>query len=227
MVLQAVTSLTEKASAVFSDPASALPNLNLADVANSMQRLNVAGFATQESIGFAKRLGDRLEVLKLAALERSVRFPLQLSLDFSHNSVQTLAPKAISGTPLFVWDTDEQTQSMITMSANRLSNKSLQLATAVILQVDRCVVTGNLVLNDSIYQRKPKSESQEPLNVFYSLFLLPGWVSPELLKNPPTIGFDVPIAITGNVFKGFPFIFHVRPFLPPLNLWFPLNTQTW
>lgn len=226
-VLQPVTLLMERASVVFSDPTSALPNLNLADVANNMQTLNITGFATKETIGFAKALGDRLEVLKLEALQRSVQFPLQLSLDFSHNSVQTLAHKAISGTPLFVWDTDEQTQSMMTMNANRLSNKSLQLATAVILQVDRCVVTGNLVLNESIYERKPNTKPSEPLNVFYSLFLLPGWISPELLNNPPTIGFDVPIAITGNVFKGFPFIFHVRPFLEPLNLWFPLNTQTW
>lgn len=225
--LQPVTSLIAKASTVFSEVTSSLPNLNLADVANSMQRINITGFATKETIGFAKTLGDRLEILKLAALQRSVQFPLQLSLDFSHNSVQTLPHKAISGTPLFVWDTDEQTQSMMTMNANRLSNKSLQLATAVILQVDRCVVTGNFVLNESIYQPKPNSESQEPLNIFYSLFFLPGSISLELLKNPRTIFLDVPIAVTGNVFKGFPSIFHVRPFPAPLNFWFPLNTQTW
>jgi hypothetical protein len=224
--LHSVTALTEKVSTVFSEATSSLPNLNLADVANNMQNLNATGFATKETIGFAKTLGDRLEVLKLAALQRSVQSPLQLSLDFSHNSVQTLTPKAPSGTPLFVWDTDQQTQSMITMSANHLRNKSLPLATAVILQVDRCVVTGNLVLNESIYQPKPGTNLPEPLNVFYSLVFLPGWVSPEIVENR-TPGFDVPIAITGNVFKGLPFIFHVRPFPAPLNLWFPLNTQTW
>lgn len=225
--LQPVTALIARASIVFSEVTASLPNLNLADVANSMQRLNITGFATKETIGFAKTLGDRLEILKLSALQRSVQFPLQLSLDFSYNSVQTLAHKALSGTPLFVWDTDEQTQSMMTMNANRLSNKSLQLATAVILQVDRCAVTGNFILNESIYEPKPNSESQEPLNIFYSLFFLPGSISPELLKNPRTIFLDVPIAVTGNVFKGFPSIFHVRPFPAPLNFWFPLNTQTW
>jgi hypothetical protein len=80
---------------------------------------------------------------------------------------------------------------------------------------------GNLVLNESVYQVKPPTS-------FFSLFLLPGWVAPETLTTPPTPGFDVPIAITGNVFKGFPFLFHIRPAWPaPLNTWLPFNTFTW
>lgn len=226
-VSQTVSTLMEQVRTTFRDTTVSLPSLNLSDIANNTQ-FNPAEFATKETIGFAKTLGDRLEVIKLAALQQSVQFPLQLSLDFSHNAIETLAPKAPSGTPLFVWDTDQQTQSMITMNANRLRNQSLQLATAVILQVDRCTVTGNLVLNESAYQLQRGTPAPEPLNIFYSLVLLPGWVSPEVLKSPPTPGFDVPIAITGNVFKGVPFLLHIRPAWPaPLNTWLPFNTSTW
>jgi len=225
-VSQPLSTVMAQVRNTFSDTSVSLPNLNLSDIANNIQ-FNPADFATKETIGFAKTLGDRLEAIKLAAFQRSVQFPLQLSLDFSHNAITTLTPKAPSGTPLFVWDTDQQTQSMITMNANRLRNKSFQLATAVILQVDRCVVTGNLVLNESVYQPKPNTKLPEPLNIFYSLVLLPGWVSLEVLKNPPTLGFDVPISITGNVFKGFPYLLHFRPWPVPLNTWLPFNTSTW
>lgn len=228
-VSQPLSILMEQVRTTSRDTTVSLPNLNLSDIANNTQ-FNPAEFATKENIGFAKTLGDRLEVIKLAALQQSVQFPLQLSLDFSHNAIETLAPKSPSGTPLFVWDTDQQTQSMITMNANRLRNQSLQLATAVILQVDRCTVIGNLVLNESVYQPKPNRKPSEPeqLNMFYSLVLVPGWVSPEVLKTPPTPGFDVPISITGNVFKGFPLLLHVRPAWPiPLNTWLPFNTFTW
>lgn len=226
-VSQPLSILMEQVRTTSRDTTVLLPNLNLSDIANNTQ-FNLAEFATKENIGFAKTLGDRLEVIKLAALQQSVQFPLQLSLDFSHNAIETLAPKSPSGTPLFVWDTDQQTQSMITMNANRLRNRSLQLATAVILQVDRCTVTGNLVLNESVYQPKPPTRPPEQLNMFYSLVLVPGWVSPEVLQTQPTPGFDVPISITGNVFKGFPLLLHVRPAWPtPLNTWLPFNTFTW
>jgi hypothetical protein len=228
-VSQPLSILMEQVRTTSRDTTVLLPNLNLSDIANNTQ-FNPAEFAIKENIGFAKTLGDRLEVIKLAALQQSVQFPLQLSLDFSHNAIETLAPKSPSGTPLFVWDTDQQTQSMITMNANRLRNQSLQLATAVILQVDRCTVTGNLVLNESVYQPKPPTPTKAPeqLNTFYSLVLVPGWVSPEVLNTRPTPGFDVPISITGNVFKGFPLLLHVRPAWPtPLNTWLPFNTFTW
>ena len=45
------------------------------------------------------------------------------TLNFSQNAVDVLAKDAPFGTPLFVWDTDQQTQSMMTMSGNRLRNK--------------------------------------------------------------------------------------------------------
>lgn len=219
-VAQPVATLMAQVQPIVRNSSAFLANFNLSDVASAVQ-FNPAAFAIQETVGFAKTLGDRLEALKLAAFAESVKFPLQLSLDFSQNEIETLAPNAPSGTPLFVWDTDQQTQSMITMTANRLRNKSLQLATAVILQVDRCAITGNLVLNESVHQVKPPT-------LFFSLFLLPGWVAPELLTTPPTPEFDLPIAITGNVFKGTPFLFHVRPGWPaPLNTWLPFNTSTW
>jgi Family of unknown function (DUF6519) len=224
--LQPITRLREGVRSTFRE-GTLLSDLNPNLTVATDRNFNVTDFALKETVGFAKTLGDRIELIQLAALEKSTPFPLQISLDFSHNEIETLAPKAPSGSPLFIWDTDGQTESAIVMSGNHLRNKSFPLAAALILQIDRCSVTGNLILNESVYQPKPNTDIPQPLNIYYSLVLLPGWVSPELLKKTPTPGFDVPIAITGNVFKGFPILFHIRLWPAPLNTWLPFNTATW
>jgi Family of unknown function (DUF6519) len=202
-----LSSLTTASPAANSAPAGA----------PSLARINVANLANKDTLGFFMTLGNRIEALKLVAFQQSQRSLLQLSLDFSHNRIETLIPNAPSGINLFVWDTNQRNQSMMTMTANHLRNRdpglnvaknnpqTMSSATAMVLQVDRCTITGNLILNESVFS----GESQT--SVFYSLILRQPASQPE-------------IAVTGNVFKG-------KPCLPlrssgnlTLNNWNLFNT---
>ena len=224
--LRLVEPLRTQVNSMFNHTFEGIP-LETGNTVTGIASLELSTLATKETIGFAKLLGDRLEDLKRAGLQKLDEPPLQLSLDFSQNAVDVLLKDALSGTSLFVWGSDPQTQSMMTMSGNRLRNKTVQVPsdtssqnlvpTVVIIYVDRCTVTGNLVLNESVYKSQ---------NTFVSILLLPGYVPKELLGQ-----FGPPVAITGNVFKGLPFL-PDRPdtgALPgPLRVWVPtFNTFTW
>ena len=146
----------------------------------------------------------------------------QFSLDFSHNIVEALAQDGTSGNALLIWDTDQRSDSMLTMNANRLRNNSLNLPTAAILMLDRLTCNGNLVLNEQVFIQK----------FFLSLLLIPGAPQGDG-KNPDTGGQRIVgslVAITGNVFKGWPLLPNRFPtaIVPsPMNTWNFMNSQSW
>ena len=116
---------------------------------------------------------------------------LSLSLDLSHNEVSTVLGTVPWSTAVLIIDTDQNTDSKLTMSSNRLRSQSVS-ATAGIFFINRCAVTGNLFFNEI---------AKNP-----SLFL---W-APSDLRTPDAT------AITGNVFKGPSVLVAKRPdFTPP------------
>lgn len=132
---------------------------------------------------------------------------LSLSLDFSHNDVSTVLQKLPWSTSVLIVDTDQVTDSQLTMSSNRLRSQSTS-ATAGVLFVNRCTVTGNVIFNELIEEE--------------SLFLVaPSDTQKRVL--PLT-------AITGNVFRGKPSLIAPRPvFTPPapkpMDTWEFFNTK--
>jgi hypothetical protein len=116
---------------------------------------------------------------------------LSLSLDLSHNEISTVLGNLPWSTAVLIIDTDQNTDSKLTMSSNRLRSQSIS-ACAGIFFVNRCAVTGNLFFNEIAEKG--------------SLFLM----APSDLKRPDAT------AITGNVFKGPAVLLAKRPnFTPP------------
>jgi len=99
-----------------------------------------------------------------------------LALRFSGNDVDALPGGGPSGPALLVWDDERDTASMLILSENKLENRSLSLATALILMVHRCIIRGNFFLNES--------EGDE--ETFHSLVLVAGEQQ----------------AFSGNVYRG-------------------------
>ena len=177
-------------------------------------------------------------------LLRSLTIPqalLQLSLDFSRNTVDALVTKGPSGVALVVWDTDQETGSVVMVSNNRLHNLNSSLPTAAILMADSCIVTGNQIWNsvasdsclslvlllngeykdlNSIVQQAKESITQvlsaSTEQTRSDESDQPGQSNENSLNNPL-------VAITGNVFIGLPFL-PPRPWPDPLNNWQVLNT---
>ena len=128
---------------------------------------------------------------------------LRSSLTVSGNHVSALLnAKAQTSLALFVFDDARDTTSSLTMTANTVENNAMKSATVIIALVERVTITGNLIVNDgnSDFAR--------------SLMLLPGGDT------------DFPaVAVTGNVFRGNPYL-PPRPDAPaPLDNWEVLNTR--
>lgn len=139
--------------------------------------------------------------LRLAAFERVAFAKLQgqqrltLALHLASNEIGARVNVDLSGIALLVWDDEIDTYSALTMSANTLQNQTPPLPTALIIMVERCAITGNLIFNES------GAESVS----YSSLDLFPGGTNLAA------------VAVTGNVFRG-------APHLPPRNVPAPLNT---
>ncbi|MDT7543557.1 MAG: hypothetical protein QOE33_3461 [Acidobacteriota bacterium] len=156
------------------------------------------------------------ELISSFAAAVNVAPPVHLSLDFSRNIVEAIATDGSSGTALLVWDTDQSDNSTLTMSGNRLRNNSLKLPTATLLMLDRASATGNLFLNEQVFHQTP----------FWSVLLIPGATT----NAPGTIATAGLLAITGNVFKGWPLLpvrFTTATVPSPMNTWHFLNTHSW
>lgn len=133
---------------------------------------------------------------------------LTLSLDISHNEVSTVLKDLPWSAAILIVDTDQVTDSQLTMSSNRVRSHSLS-GTAGVISVNRCTVTGNLFFN-------------EIPNKFSLVLIAPG-VGQQKRPLPTT-------AITGNVFGGPPILAADRPTFaqaapPPMNTWYFFNTQ--
>ena len=214
-VKQASTTLTTKDTNILNRTA-ALMQLHLADeAAPSIVDATDSSAGAADAKPFVDNTKTIRDDLFPGFAEAVFGFPptvfaheLSLSLDFSHNEVSTVLNKLVWSTALLIIDADDTTDSQVTITSNRLRSQSSS-ATAGVFFVNRCAVTGNLVLNE-----EPKK---------HSLYLLaPNQPSPPKVL-PKT-------AITGNVFKGPPFLAAPRPVFtppapPPMNKWEFFNTM--
>ncbi|HEU5200743.1 MAG TPA: DUF6519 domain-containing protein [Ktedonobacterales bacterium] len=145
----------------------------------------------------------RLSAFARVALAKYTGQPgLTFSLHLANNEIDTRVTSDLSGMDLLVWDDERETASALTMSANALHNQSPTSPAALLLMVERCAITGNLVLNETGGDTAGLS----------SLDLFPG-------------GTDLAaVAVTGNVFRGTPHL-PPRTVPAPLDTWNVLNTQ--
>jgi len=180
---------------------------------------SVKAQATQPGIETAPRVSESTNTVRAELFpefaEAVLRFPavafaheLSLSLDFSHNEVSTILNKLVWSTALLIIDADQTTNSQVTISSNRIRSQSSS-ATAGVFFVNRCTVTGNLMVNE-----QPQKGS---------LFLIAPLQPNQKLPDAST-------AITGNVFGGPPVLAAARPVFtpaapPPMNTWDFFNTR--
>ena len=178
-----------------------------------------------------------------------------LAFECNDNSIEARrSDTADTGTALFVLDAPGEPRTSALIGANRFSNKSRAVPTAVVAFVSRCEVSGNLILNESTFVSTPATQAV-PIPMFWSLLLLPpavvtktfsfvGFVNPDELAIASTARIagqfiteifvnqvTAPLAAaTGNVFKGWPLL-PIR-LLPdsvpdPMNRWTFMNTVGW
>lgn len=168
-------------------------------------------FASQTGLGRFSAIQGLLATTERAALAARIQPPtLHPALHMSDNDINTILSNNIqSSTALLVWDSEQDIASTMTMSANKVRNRSF-MPTALMLSVERCAITGNLILNE---------ERQELLAVLadgqnYLSLIFP---------------FGVGVAITGNVFQGTPLLPNPRAEFAslgsPMNTWEFLNTK--
>ncbi len=167
-------------------------------------------FASQTALGRFSAFQGLLATAERAALAARTQPPtLHPALHMSDNDINTILSNNIpSSTGLLVWDSEQETASTMTMNANKVRNQSF-MPTALMLSVERCAITGNLILNEEQVER---------------LAVLAGEQNYLSLIFP----FGVGVAITGNVFQGEPLL-PDRPTLTPpvpspMDTWKFLNT---
>jgi hypothetical protein len=131
---------------------------------------------------------------------------LQLALHISGNTIDAFVPNGPSGIGLWV---EGSTGSMMTLSANKMRSRTsveapdFDLSTALINNIERCAITGNLILNEGISANSSGTS------------LILDTTSPA-------------VVITGNVFQGTPTL-PTRPATnpptpPPMDTWLFFNT---
>ena len=159
--------------------------------------------------------------LGFAPLEK-LRRGTVLALDCTSNDIDVRASGSGEGSAVFVLDAPGAARSSALLNDSRLSNDSATLPTAVVAFVSRCDVTGALVLNETTFGGR----TQDPITFFWSLVLFPA-------PSPDAAGaLGVPlVAITGNVFKGWPVLpprgINHEMVPDPYNRWLFLNTLSY
>lgn len=164
-------------------------------------------------LGRFNTLNLHLSAFERAALMQSAsEHGLHLSLHMSDNNIDARVTSMQSGIGLLVWDDEQDIISTMTISANKVQNQGQP--TAVIIMVDCCAITGNIILNEP---------GIEIANFPRSLIIFPG---PALPGGPQTLGAGV--AVTGNVFGGTPHLpprpAFTPPAPPPMDRWEFFNT---
>lgn len=126
-----------------------------------------------------------------------------LAVEMAHNQISCRVPNASSGIAVLIVDTDQQTQSTAILSANNIQSDGI--ATAMVLFVERCAITGCLIVNENV-AHKPSG-----------LSLVARGISSDV---PPMF------AITGNVLYGRS-VLPPRPgsLPPPINTWDVFNAE--
>ena len=150
--------------------------------------------------GQATALHQRLTALEQAAARTPPeRHGISLDLHVTNNQITVLVPNGPSGIGLLAFDTEEDMQSTLVMAANRIRTNADFAPVALIVFVERCAITGNLILNEAL-GAKPGLDRSGLLGPL-SLVLYP------IGQKLPSLPGD-PVAVTGNVFQN-------RPILPP------------
>jgi len=154
--------------------------------------------------------------LGFAPIEK-LRRSTNMSVDCGNNvlEVRSLTGDQTLGTGLLIMDAPGPDQrSYALLHGNHISNRSSILPAATVAFVARSEMTGALVLNETTLG------PNDPLQEFWSLVMFPSPnpVGPDG-NGPPMI------AVTGNVFKGWP-VLPRRPIAvnDPFDRWLFLNT---
>ena len=132
-------------------------------------------------------------------------------LDVSSNQVDAVIEEADTGAGLLVVALDSTNASSLVCSGNRVRSRVVDGATATLLGLVTCSVTGNIVSNEIV--APPPSETHlDPNN------------SRSLVLTPRTMGKLHATAVTGNVLVG-PAVLPSRdPNIPaPVNVWDVFN----
>src|SRR5579871_575132 len=109
---------------------------------------------------------------------------MHLNLHCSGNQIDLVLPEQESGPALLVSEDAEDVNSMLVLGANTMQSQSVELPVALVLFVERCAVTGNLILNEEKRDRKAVSHSL-------------------VLVSRSEDSDHESIAVTGNVLRGF------------------------
>ncbi len=164
-----------------------------------------------------QQLNLHLSEFERQALTAAPEHGFAFSLRASGNDMELLVRNVQSGLAFLAWDDERDTRSGATMSANKVRSESLVIPAAMLLMVERCAVSGNLILNEEL--KATGRQLSTP-----SLVLLPGTEMPINGKEP-----IAPVAVTGNVFRG-QALLPPRPALtppapPPMDSWDFFNTE--
>jgi hypothetical protein len=169
----------------------------------------------------------------------------RLCLQVMHNDIACQGPRTTTPdnapspatTGLLVWDDVDPEPGVslggtVLVSSNRiLEDNQTPFPAAVLLMVERCTVTGNIITNERIVpppQTPPPVVPVRPTAAITPAFTL---VVFSLVMAPASITKDQPgraVAITGNVFLAAPILpprfAEAAPLTAPLNGWEFLNT---
>lgn len=126
--------------------------------------------------------------------------PPYLTMSVTDNEIDLRILLAETGVGLVVWDDQRETSSSLVVQGNIIRSLSSTSPTALIAMVERCTVTGNVIINEI-----PEGGM--------SLDLWPG------VNTGTTPG----VAVTGNIFRGTTDL-PPRPLAAPMNDWLVLNT---
>jgi hypothetical protein len=133
------------------------------------------------------------ELTAFAKRPRHTFFPA--ALRFVANDVDALVKGVSSSAALIVWGDRTELQGSLVLDANRFRNAAPLVPTAAGLFLERCVVTGNVIVNEA------KAAVQQPGVAAPALISLELYVQPETPWDDPAIAVAA-VAITGNLFRG-------------------------
>lgn len=164
---------------------------------------------------------SRFELAAFGKRPRHMFFPA--ALRFVGNDVDAVVHGVASSAALIVWGDRADVEASLVLDGNRFRNAAPLVATAAGLFLERCVVTGNVIVNEA----KLNAAQMRRQGAAPALISLELYVQPETPWDNPTIAVAA-VTITGNLFRG-------RTILPqrtldpqpdpPLDSWDFFNTM--
>jgi hypothetical protein len=162
-------------------------------------------------------LNQNLSVLEKQAFATPIARDVPVAIHAADNDVSNLVAGAVSASSFLLWSLGKNDKDGISLTGNSLVGSNGTSPIALMLGVSRCMITGNMVLNEAV---NITGIANVPVP---SLWLFP------LPTADSTTGAQVlAAAITGNVFRGRP-ILPLRnlnpPPPPPMNAWDFFNAE--